>query len=85
MSVLVPPVYTRSGTHQNKLVRFLAHSAWPPERPVRILLAWLTMMRRMGKFADRFFPEAEDVTPERGVSIRSYTPGGYDGPEAILR
>ena len=29
MSVLVPPVYTRSGTHQNKLVRFLAHSAWP--------------------------------------------------------
>lgn len=121
MSVLVPPVYTCSGTHQNKLVRFLAHSAWPPERPVRILLAWLTMMRRMGKFADRFFPEAEvvifghlhrravsgkkgrrlyvnlgacfrharcwaaDVTPERGVSIRSYTPGGYDGPEAILR
>lgn len=54
MSVLVPPVYTRSGTHQNKLVRFLAHSAWPPERPVRILLAWLTMMWRMGKFADRF-------------------------------
>jgi len=51
----VPPVYTRSGTHQNKLVRFLAHSAWPPERPVRILLAWLTMMRRMGEFADRFF------------------------------
>ena len=81
----------------------------------------LTMMRRMGKFADRFFPEAEvvifghlhrravsgkkgrrlyvnlgacfrharcwaaDVTPERGVSIRSYTPGGYDGPEEILR
>jgi hypothetical protein len=28
---------------------------------------------------------AADVTPERGVSIRSYTPGGYDGPEAILR
>lgn len=27
MSVLVPPIYTRSGACRNKLVRFLAHSA----------------------------------------------------------
>ena len=121
MSVLVPPIYTRSGACRNKLVRFLAHSAWPPERPAQILLAWLTMMRRMRKFTERFFPEAEvvifghlhrravtgkrggrlyvnqgacfhhaecwaaDVTAEGGVSIRSYTPEGYDGPAVVLR
>lgn len=121
MSVLVPPIDTRSGTSGNKLVRFLAHSAWPPERPVQILLAWLTMMRRMRQFTDRFFPEAEvvifghlhrravvgkqggrlyvnlgacfrhaecyaaDVTAEGAVSIRSYTPEGYNGPEENLR
>lgn len=121
MSVLVPPIYTRSGAYRNKLVRFLAHSAWPPERPAQILLAWLTMMRRMRQFTDRFFPEAEvvifghlhrravagkrggrlyvnlgacfhhagcyaaDVTAEGAVSIRSYTPGGYDGPAQMLR
>lgn len=87
----------------------------------QILLAWLTMMRRMRKFTERFFPEAEvvifghlhrravtgkrggrlyvnlgacfhhaecwaaDVTAEGGVSIRSYTPEGYDGPAVVLR
>lgn len=61
MSVLVPPVYTRSGGGKNKLLRFLAHSAWPPERPAQILLAWLTMMWRMRRFTDRFLPEAEVV------------------------
>lgn len=121
MSLLVPPIYTRSGARGNKVVRFLAHSAWPPERPVRIFLAWLTMMRRMRKFTDRFFPEAEvvifghlhrravagkkfgrlyvnlgacfrhaqswaaDLTAEGSVSIRSYVPGGYDGPATVLR
>lgn len=114
MSVLVPPIYTRSKTPGNKLVRFLAHSAWPPERPVQIILAWLTMMRRMRRFADRFFPEAEtvifghlhrrlvrerrggrlyvnlgacfhhascyaaDVTADGKVSVRGYTPAGYE-------
>lgn len=121
MSLLVPPIYTRSRVYRNKLVRFLTHSAWPPERPAQILLAWLTMMRRMRKFADCFFPESEvvifghlhrravtgrgkgrlyvnlgacfhhakcyvaDVMAEGGVSIRSYTPDGYDGPARVLR
>lgn len=121
MSVLVPPIYTRSRVYRNKLVRFLAHSAWPPGRPMQILLAWLTMMRRMRQFTDRFFPEAEvvifghlhrravagkrggrlyvnlgacfhhaecyaaDVTAEGAVSIRSYTPEGYNGPVEMLR
>lgn len=42
-------------------MRFLAHSAWPPGAAAQILLAWLTMMRRMRKFTERFFPEAEVV------------------------
>lgn len=121
MSVLVPPVNTHSRTYRNKLARFLAHSAWPPERPVQIFLAWLTMMRRMRRFADCFFPEAEtvifghlhrrlvsggrrgrlyvnlgacfhhascyaaDVTADGRVSIRGYTPAGYEGPAVIVR
>ena len=28
---------------------------------------------------------AADVTAEGGVSIRSYTPEGYDGPAVVLR
>lgn len=121
MSVLVPPIDTRSRVYRNRLARFLAHSAWPPERPMQILLAWLTMMWRMRRFTNRFFPEAQvvifghlhrravagkvggrlyvnlgacfhhaecyaaDVTAEGSVSIRSYTPEGYDGPAEILR
>ena len=121
MSVLVPPIYTRSRVYRNRLARFLAHSAWPPERPVQILLAWLTMMPRMRRFADRFFPEAEtvffghlhrrlvsggrggrryvnlgacfhhaacyaaDLTAEGEVTVRSYTPAGYEGPARAVR
>lgn len=114
MSVVVPPIDTQSRKSGNKLVRFLTHSAWPPERPVQIILAWLTMMMRMRKFADRFFPEAEtvifghlhrrlvrekrggrlyvnlgacfrharcyaaDVTADGKVTVRGYTPSGYE-------
>lgn len=121
MSVLIPPIYTRSRAGGNKLVRFLTHAAWPPERPVQIILAWLTMMRRMRKFSDRFLPEAEtvffghlhrrlvsggrggrlyvnlgacfhhaacyaaDLTPEGAVSVRGYTPEGYEGTASAIR
>lgn len=120
MSVLIPPIYMRSRVYRNRLVRFLAHSAWPPERPLQIFLAWMTMMRRMRHFSDRFFPEAEtvifghlhrravsrgggrlyvnlgacfhhaecyaaDVTAEGRVSVRSYTPAGFEGDSRAVR
>ena len=35
------------------------HCFWPPQRPLRILHAWLTCGRRAERWARRFVPEAE--------------------------
>lgn len=113
MSVLVPPIYTSPKVHKNKLVRFLTHTAWPPERPMQIVWAWMTMMWRMRTFANQFLPDAEtlifghlhrravkcrggrqyvnlgacfhhancyaaDVDADGHVSVRGYTPRGFE-------
>lgn len=53
------PIIEHRPHYKNKLVKFFLHAAWPPERPIRILLAWLNMFRLMDRFGGQFFGDAK--------------------------
>lgn len=61
MSTLQQPVFHAKRTFTNPVAKFFAHACWPPSRPLAILLAWLSMSRRMHRFTNQFFPTAELV------------------------
>lgn len=59
MSLRSKPVMSRATAKEKKsIIDKIAHICWPPERPIAILRAWMTMDARMFRFADQFFPEA---------------------------
>lgn len=61
MSLIVPPIFHQKKKTKNKLLGFLLHSAWPPERPIQIIRAWLTMLGKMHQFSQTFFNDSEIV------------------------
>lgn len=61
LSLFVPPVVRKRETHRSGLWDLVKNACWPPTRVVRILMAWLTMGRRVHRFTERFFPDARVV------------------------
>ncbi len=61
MSLIVPPIFHQKKKTKNKLLGFLLHSAWPPERPIQIIRAWITMLEKMHRFSQTFFNDSEIV------------------------
>lgn len=60
MSQLIAPVMRREGI-RNSLLRGFLHCFWPPQRPIGIVLSWLTCGPMANRFAKRYLPEAELV------------------------
>ena len=60
MCQLTPPILRREGI-SNPLLRGFMHCFWPPQRPLGIVMSWLTCARRCEHFARQFFPQAEVV------------------------
>ncbi len=56
---IVPADLRREGGIRNRYLRSLLHCFYPPERPLRIVWAWLSCGRRANAFANRYLPEAE--------------------------
>lgn len=61
LSLFVPPVVRKKERSRSGLFDLMKNACWPPTRAVRILLAWLTMGRRVDRFTERFFPDARIV------------------------
>ncbi len=57
MSLLKPPCHRISYQTAIPLLNKLLHCFWPPQRPWRIINAWLTAGRRAERFAKHFAPE----------------------------
>lgn len=76
MSLLSPPVLRQGHPARTSLGRFLLHCAWPPSRPLAIIMAWLTMGWRMQRFAEHFFPEAQIVCFGHFHRCGEWTKGG---------
>ncbi len=55
---LTAPILRREGIH-NKYLRGFLHCFWPPQRPISIVLSWLTCRHRAEQFARTYFPECE--------------------------
>lgn len=71
MAQLTPPIMRRA--IRNRYLRGFLHCFWPPQRPVGIVLCWLTCGLRAERFARRYFPEAETLILghfHRGLSQR---------------
>ena len=59
MSLRVAPIIRHVGKGgQRSIIGKIGHIFWPPERPLAILRAWMTMDSRMFRFAKQFLPEA---------------------------
>lgn len=57
LSLRVPP--KKKKTPKLRLLSELYHCFWPPQRPLSIVLSWLTCGARAEKWAARFVPQAE--------------------------
>lgn len=71
MSQLTPPIMRRA--IRNRYLRGFLHCFWPPQRPLGIVLCWLTCGLRAEHFARRYFPEAETLILghfHRGLAAR---------------
>lgn len=59
MSLRNKPVIRCAKKKKKTIIDKFAHIFWPPERPIAILRAWMTMSSKMFRFARQFFPEAQ--------------------------
>lgn len=55
---LSPPMMKREGVSIPLVSSFL-HCFWPPMRPLRIVMSWLTCARKARRFARDYFPHAQ--------------------------
>jgi exonuclease SbcD len=58
MCQLTTPILRREGI-RNKYLRGFMHCFWPPQRPLNIVLSWLTCRHRAEHFARTYFPDCE--------------------------
>lgn len=59
LSRRVPPPKKTGDARKKSLLRELYHCFWPPERPLSIVLSWLTCGRRAERWRRRYLPETE--------------------------
>lgn len=55
------PAITSKEYGNNKLLNFLLHATLPPDRPIRILGAWILYSHLIEKFAKTYAPEAKII------------------------
>lgn len=55
------PAYVAREFGTNKIFNYLLHAAWPPDRPFRIMGAWMLYRKYIRRFVRKYTPQSEII------------------------